>query len=99
MGALEYRPATETEQTDDVISLEEIEKITILATKGKEALNTNLQDKKALLQILHIGASAGGARVKALIAINKNSGDIKSGQLQLGADYEYFLINGLMGII
>ncbi len=92
MGALEYHPATETEQTDDIISIEEIEKISILATKGKEALNTNLQDKKALLKILHIGTSAGGARAKALIAINKKNGDIKSGQIQLESDYEYFLI-------
>ncbi len=87
MGALEYRPATEIEQTDDMISLEEIEKISILGTRSKEALNTNLKDRKALLQILHIGTSAGGARAKALIAINKNNGDIKSGQLPLGGDY------------
>ena len=66
MGALEYRPATEIEQTEDVISLEEIEKISILGTKGKEALNTNLNDKKALLQILHIGTSAGGARANSV---------------------------------
>ena len=92
MGALEYRPATEIEQTDDVISMEEIKKISILATNGKKALNTNLKEKKALLQILHIGTSAGGARAKALIAINKNNGDIKSGQLPLGHDYEYYLI-------
>lgn len=92
MGALEFRPATETEQTTDVISLEEIEKLSILGSKGKEALNTNLKDKKALLQILHIGTSAGGARAKALIAINKKNENIKSGQLPLGSDYGYYLI-------
>ncbi len=92
MGALEFSPASEIEQTEDVISLEEIEKISMLSTKGKEALKTNLEDKNALLQILHIGTSAGGARAKALIAINKENGNIKSGQLPLGADYEYFLI-------
>lgn len=92
MGALEYYPATETEPDNDVIAIEDIEKISMLATKGKEALTTNLEDKKALLQILHIGTSAGGARAKALIAINKITGDIKSGQIQHGTDYEYFLI-------
>lgn len=92
MGALEFRPASEIEQTEDIISLEEIEKISMLSTKGKEVLKTNLEDKNALLQILHIGTSAGGARAKALIAINKENGNIKSGQLPLGADYEYFLI-------
>lgn len=92
MGALEFSPASEIEQTEDVISLEEIEKISMLSTKGKESLKTNLEDKNALLQILHIGTSAGGARAKALIAINKENGNIKSGQLPLGADYDYFLI-------
>lgn len=92
MGALEFSPASEIEQTEDIIFLEDIEKISMLSTKGKEALKTNLEDKNALLQILHIGTSAGGARAKALIAINKENGNIKSGQLPLGADYDYFLI-------
>lgn len=92
VGALEFSPASEIEQTEDIISLEAIEKISMLSTKGKEALKTNLEDKNALLQILHIGTSAGGARAKALIAINKENGNIKSGQLPLGADYDYFLI-------
>ncbi|MCK5821037.1 MAG: type II toxin-antitoxin system HipA family toxin [Bacteroidales bacterium] len=92
MGAIEFKPATETEQIDDIISLEEIEKISELGTKGKEALNTNLKDKEALLQIIHIGTSAGGARAKALIAINKENGDIKSGQIPLEKDFEHYLI-------
>lgn len=92
MGALEYRPSKNIEQTEDVISLEEIEKISLIGTQGKAALNTNLKDKKAILQILHIGTSAGGARAKALIAIHKETGDIRSGQLSLGTDYDYYLI-------
>ncbi|MDP3358062.1 MAG: type II toxin-antitoxin system HipA family toxin [Lutibacter sp.] len=92
MGALEFKPATEIKQTEDVISIEEIEKISMLSTQGKEALKTNVKDKDALLQILHIGTSAGGARAKALIAINKENGNIKSGQLPLGSDYGYYLI-------
>lgn len=92
MGALEYKPATETEPNNDIISIQDIERISILATKGKKALETNLKDKKALLQILHIGTSAGGARAKALIAINKLTGVIKSGQLQHDSNYEYYLI-------
>jgi serine/threonine-protein kinase HipA len=92
MGALEFSPATEINQTEDVISLEEIEKISMLSTRGKEALKTNIKDKDALLQILHIGTSAGGARAKALIAINKENGTIKSGHLPLGSDYGYYLI-------
>lgn len=57
MGALEFKPAFETDQTDAFISIEEIERISFLGTKSKEALLTNLHDNNALMQILHIGAS------------------------------------------
>lgn len=92
MGALEYRPAREPKQAEGPISLEEIEKISLISTQGKEALQTNLEDKEALLQILHIGTSAGGARAKALIAIHKETGEIRSGQLYWGKDYDYCLL-------
>lgn len=92
MGALEFKPAMETDQRNDLISMEEIEQISVLGTKGKVALQTNMGDHKALLHILHIGTSAGGARAKALIAINKTNGDIRSGQLDLGNDFGYYLI-------
>ncbi len=92
MGALEFRPTMDTEQTNDSISLQEIERISQLGTQSKQSLQTYLHDHKALLQILHIGTSAGGARAKALIAINKLNGEIKSGQLPHSSDYEYFLI-------
>ncbi|MEK9612667.1 MAG: type II toxin-antitoxin system HipA family toxin [Flavobacteriaceae bacterium] len=92
MGALEFKPASEIKQTQATISLEEIEKISLLSTEGKKALKTNLKDKNALLQVLHIGTSAGGARAKALIAIHKQNATIKSGQLPLGSDYFYCII-------
>ena len=92
MGALEFKPASEVKQTQATISLEKIEKISLLSTEGKKALKTNLKDKDALLQLLHIGTSAGGARAKALIAIHKQNGTIKSGQLPLGSDYDYCII-------
>ena len=60
---------------------------------GNDLLRTYFMEKGlTLLQILHIGTSAGGARAKALIAINKKNGNIKSGQLPLGSEYEYYLI-------
>ena len=92
MGALEFKPASEIKQTEANISLEEIEKISLLSTQGKKVLQTNLKDKNALLQVLHIGTSAGGARAKALIAIHKENGTIRSGQLALGSDYNYCII-------
>lgn len=39
-----------------------------------------------------MGTSAGGARAKAVIAYNKSTGDIRSGQISNLKDYEYWII-------
>ncbi len=36
---------------------------------------------------------AGGTRAKALIAWNENTNEVRSGQMQLGAGYDYWLMN------
>ena len=38
--------------------------------------------------ILRVGTSAGGARAKALIAYNPDTGEVRSGQLSLGPGFE-----------
>jgi len=92
MGALEYFPGIGVQDYKDKITLDEIKQISDLGTKQKEVLRTDIKSKESLLQILHIGTSAGGARAKALIAINKTTGEIRSGQLNWGSDYGYFLL-------
>jgi serine/threonine-protein kinase HipA len=48
----------------------------------REGFETNLSEdeQKAMLDILKIGTSAGGARPKAIIAYNEKTGQVKSGQ-------------------
>lgn len=46
----------------------------------------------AMEQIINIGTSAGGARAKAVIAWNRQTDDIRSGQIDAGEGYEYWLI-------
>ncbi len=47
---------------------------------------------QALLDILSVGTSAGGARAKAVIALNPESGEIRSGQLDLPSGFVHWLI-------
>ena len=42
--------------------------------------------------IYRIGTSAGGMRPKAIIAINKETGEIRSGQADLPSDYTHYII-------
>jgi serine/threonine-protein kinase HipA len=95
MGALEFEPTTlkESKRTFSV----EIDSLVDIARKiltKKEAFVTNLQEdeEKAILEILSIGTSAGGARPKAVIAYNEKNGEVKSGQTNAPKGFEHWLI-------
>lgn len=95
MGALEFEPATikESKRTFSV----EIASLVDVAQRvlsKKEAFATNLQkdEEKAVLDILRIGTSAGGARPKAVIAYNEKTGEVKSGQTNAPKGFEHWLI-------
>ena len=95
MGALEFEPTTfkESKRTFSV----EIDSLVDIAQKmltKKEAFVTNVKEdeEKAILEILSIGTSAGGARPKALIAYNEKTGEVKSGQTNAPKGFEHWLI-------
>lgn len=54
-------------------------------------LDVDLDHPTAIKDILRIGTSAGGARPKAIIAMN-NEGNILSGQAQVPEEYEYWIL-------
>ncbi|MBC7759617.1 MAG: type II toxin-antitoxin system HipA family toxin [Phormidesmis sp. FL-bin-119] len=95
MGALEFEPAVlkETKRTFPI----EIENLVATAQKmldQREAFATNLDkdEEQAVLEILKIGTSAGGARPKAVIAWNEKTGEVKSGQTKVPMGFEHWLI-------
>ncbi len=95
MGALEFEPTSikESTVTFDI----EINSLVDTARKilsNRESFNTNLQkdEGKAVMEILKIGTSAGGARPKAVIAYNEKTGVVKSGQTKAPSGFEHWLI-------
>jgi serine/threonine-protein kinase HipA len=48
--------------------------------------------EKALRDILSVGTSAGGARAKAVIAWNRKTNEVRSGQVAAGEDFDYWLL-------
>jgi serine/threonine-protein kinase HipA len=48
--------------------------------------------EKALRDILRVGTSAGGARAKAVIAWNRGTNEVRSGQIAAGEGFEYWLL-------
>ena len=48
--------------------------------------------EKALQDILRVGTSAGGARAKAVIAWNRDTNEVRSGQVAAGEGFDYWLL-------
>lgn len=95
MGALEFEPATlKTRNTSTKIEIGSLIEVAEQILSGRKDFSTNLEknDEKALLDILKIGSSAGGARAKAVIAYNKNTKEIRSGQAEAPKGFNHWLI-------
>jgi len=97
MGALEFSP-TIIDKYDTSVSIEVAELVT-LAQKIMGERNTldvqlggsESENADAILDILRVGTSAGGARPKAVIAMNAQ-GNIMSGHAEVPRDYDYWLL-------
>lgn len=95
MGALEFEPTTLNESKRAFsVEIDSLVDITRKMLTKKEAFVTNLrtEEEKAILDILKIGTSAGGARPKAVIAYNEHSSEVRSGQTGAPKGFEHWLI-------
>ena len=96
MGALDFEPQTATDAAaDKQLQVAELVELASLAFANKESLEARFADDddgKAMLDILSIGTSAGGARAKAVIAFNPKTREVRSGQMDLLPGFEHWLI-------
>lgn len=93
MGALEYVPAsTDIKDINENINVTEMVKFASDILNQRASLSLNTEENLTYTQLVQVGSSAGGARAKALIAWNKKTNEIRSGQLDLAPDFDYWLI-------
>lgn len=96
MGALEYAPALGPRSAR--AKLIDVDALVTLASdvlSRHEHIGGRLAedvDTKALTDILTVGTSAGGARAKAVIAWNRQTNEVRSGQVAAGEGFEYWLL-------
>lgn len=98
MGALEYRPALATERDKaESIQIDALVRLASEVLSDRESIAERLNahdpsvDDAALQHLIQIGTSAGGARAKAVIAID-GQGEIRSGQVTAPSGFEYWLL-------
>ena len=96
VGALEFQPAHEPALPAGAdLHLDALVRLAseVLAdrTEFVAELSEN-PDEEAMKAILAVGSSAGGARPKAFIAYNDATGQVRSGQVQVGGGFRQWLL-------
>ena len=99
MGALTYHPATQIKNLNASQYIE----IQSLVSIAQEILDKQKQfrvtlgaqgqeDKEAMMALLSVGVSAGGARPKAVLAFNDDFTQVRSGQTDVPEGFTHFIM-------
>lgn len=96
MGALEFHPAISPgKQRSRVLEVDALVDLANTVLNNRERLAgvlTGVDDHQTLQDIVRVGTSAGGARAKAVLAWNAETGEFRSGQIEAGLGFSYWLI-------
>lgn len=95
MGALEFKPSiARYDGPSEPLQVDELVRLASDIMHQRNSLETNIEkpENQAIEDIIRVGTSAGGARAKAVIAYNPETGDVRSGQAQHAAGFDYWMI-------
>lgn len=95
MGALEFKPAlARYDKPSEPLQVDELVRLASDILHQRNSLETNLEkaEDQGIEDIIRVGTSAGGARAKAVIAYNPDTGDVRSGQAQHSEGFDYWII-------
>ncbi|MBS1891256.1 MAG: type II toxin-antitoxin system HipA family toxin [Actinobacteria bacterium] len=96
MGALEFVPTKGPDPTEeDDIQVAELVRLASEILSERDGFETTVaagEEESGLLEILSVGMSAGGARAKAMIAWDPESGRVRSGQVEAPSGFEHWLL-------
>lgn len=92
MGALEFFPEVEKIGMDEnqIIELDSLVDVANKVLNERESISYSFKNVQ-LRELISVGSSIGGARAKAIVAIDSN-GNIKSGQISGLKEYDYCII-------
>lgn len=92
MGALEFQPETSNVRPTEQISLKALIDLANQIYTQREQAHIDPSQSLTLQSLITVGTSAGGRQPKAIIAINRETGEIRSGQVSDLAGYDYCII-------
>lgn len=92
MGALEYQPEVAQGRTPGKIDVRSLADLAERIYSDREKAHILPEESITVQSLLTVGTSAGGRQPKAIIAINKETGEIRSGQIGGLKGYDYYLL-------
>ena len=95
MGALEFEPVVPKSANQSTkVEIGSLAEVAQQILSGRQLFQAELShdEQKALSDILKIGTSAGGARAKAVIAYNPQTGEVRSGQADAPEGFSQWLL-------
>lgn len=96
MGALEFHPAIRRggagSRRVDIDALTDLANAVLNNREKLAGVLKGEDDQEPLEEILRVGTSAGGARAKAILAWNEQTGEFRSGQIDAGTGFTYWLM-------
>lgn len=92
MGALEFRPAVPLEQQPAELPLADLYRLSQRIFSERSQVQILPEESLTMQSLYAVATSAGGQHPKALIAIHRTTGEIRSGQMEWGTDYDYYIL-------
>ena len=92
MGALEFLPEVSRGRKAEKIDIKSLASLAERIFTERENARILPEESITMQSLLTVGTSAGGRQPKAIVAINRKSGEIRSGQISGLDDFDYCLI-------
>lgn len=96
MGGLEFHPtllkAARRSRRVEIAALVDLANQVLSMREGMHGVLGGEDDHDTLEEILRVGTSAGGARAKAVVAWNAETGEFRSGQIPADEGFTYWLM-------
>lgn len=92
MGALEFLPEVSRERKTEKIDIKSLATLAERIFTERENARILPEESITMQSLLTVGTSAGGRQPKAIVAINRKNGEIRSGQISGLDDFDYCLI-------
>lgn len=92
MGAFEFVPELYKPQSNEAVMLEELYGLAKEIEAAREDFSINIQDRQEINDLMAVGMSAGGKHPKAIVAIDWQTGEVKSGQFLLPGNFTHYIL-------